>query len=530
MSIIINNLSYCYPGGDFLFKNLNFSVTKQSKIAVVGNNGTGKSTLLKLIAGELQPVEGNIISVSRPYYIPQHTGSLNRSVAEILNVKDKLAALNAILGGSISQSDYDTLADDWTIETKCREALAHWQLSHITLDTPADCLSGGEKTKVFLAGMLIHSPDILLLDEPTNHLDETGRQLLYRYIQQSTATIVVVSHDITILNQLQTTCELSEHGIRSYGGNYSFYQEQKEIEDRALTGDIHAEEKAVRLARIKAQEVKQRQEKRLVRGEKKKTEVPRALRKLLTNSAENTAAGLKDKHEEIIGSHRAKLSELKQQQGALKDLKIDFDHTSIHAGKLLIEARQINFAYQPEKFLWKKSTDFNFYSHDRIHITGDNGVGKTTFVMLLTGLLKPSCGTVKRADFSWIYLDQNYTCIDADCSVEELAEKYNRSNMELHEVRLRLNRFLFPADAWDRSCRTLSGGEKMRLCLCCLTISNQTPDIIVLDEPTNNLDISSLQILTRTIRSYKGSLLVISHDRYFVGEVGINGRLTLERD
>ncbi|MDR2449087.1 MAG: ATP-binding cassette domain-containing protein [Prevotellaceae bacterium] len=528
MSIIISDLSYRHPNRDFLFEHLNFAVAKQRKVAIVGDNGTGKTTLLKLMAGELQPTGGSVASASRPYYIPQHTGTLNKSVAEALNVSDKLAALNAIVGGSVSPLDYDTLADDWTITARCRKALAHWRLSHVALNTPADNLSGGEKTKLFLVGLLIHAPAIVLLDEPTNHLDETSRRLLYEYIRQSTATIVVVSHDVTLLNQLHVTCELSGRGIRAYGGNYAFYRAQKEIEDKALSDDIHAEEKALRLARIKAQEVKQQQEKRIAKGEKKKTEVPRIFRKTLTNSAENTAAGLKEKHEEIIGAHRAKLSGLKQQQGALKDLKIDFDHTSIHPGKLLIEARQINFAYRPALPLWKTPLDFTLYSHDRIHLLGDNGAGKTTLIKLLTGLLRPSCGTIRRADFHWIYLDQDYTQVDTACSIEELAAIHNRQHLAVHEVRLRLNRFLFPPGTWDKPCCALSGGEKMRLYLCCLMLGNQTPGLIILDEPTNNLDLASLQILTQTFKGYRGSLLVISHDRHFVEEVGVSKQVRLE--
>jgi ATPase subunit of ABC transporter with duplicated ATPase domains len=222
------------------------------------------------------------------------------------------------------------------------------------------------------------------------------------------------------------------------------------------------------------------------------------------------------------------LSELKQQQGALKDLKIDFDHASIHPGKLLIEARQINFAYRPGLPLWKAPMDFSLYSHDRIHLLGDNGAGKTTLVKLLTGSLRPTCGTIRRANFRWIYLDQNYTQTDVACSIEELAETYNRQHLETHEIRLRLNRFLFPSATWDKSCKALSGGEKMRLYLCCLMISNQTPDLILLDEPTNNLDLASLQVLARTLKGYKGSLLVISHDRYFVEEIGANRKVWLE--
>jgi ATPase subunit of ABC transporter with duplicated ATPase domains len=131
-----------------------------------------------------------------------------------MNVNDKLSALHAIESGSLSQADYDVLGDDWTIEERCREALAYWQLPSVSLDMPADSLSGGEKTKLFLAGLLVHSPHILLLDEPTNHLDETSCRLLYHYIRQSRATMVVVSHDVTLLNQLPFTCELSAHGIQ----------------------------------------------------------------------------------------------------------------------------------------------------------------------------------------------------------------------------------------------------------------------------------------------------------------------------
>ncbi len=528
MSIIIRDLSYHYSSQFSIFDHLNFSVKEKDKVSIVGNNGIGKSTLLKLMSGHLQPVEGNIISTSQPYYIAQHTGRLDKSIAEALDVKDKLSALDAITKGSISQSDYDTLDDDWEIEFRCTTALAYWNLPHIKLDMQIDNLSGGEKTKVFLSGLLIHSPKIILLDEPTNHLDQTNRELLYQYIALSKATIVVVSHDIILLNQLQTTYELSEQGIRLYGGNYSFYKEQKEIEQNALSDSIHEQEKTLRLARKQAQEVKQRQEKRTSQqGEKNKIQVPRIMRNTLRDSAETTASRLKDKHAEIIQNSQSKLSELRQQKERLKELKLDFDNTSLHAGKLLIEAKHINFSYHQDALLWKNPLDFKLFSNDRIHLQGDNGSGKTTLIQLLTGSLLPSCGEIKRANINLIYLDQNYSQVDEDCTIEQLAEKYNLKKLEEHEVKLRLNRFLFPSDTWNKNCKKLSGGEKMRLYLCCLMISNQTPDLIILDEPTNNLDISSLNILTQTIKNYQGSLIVISHDKYFVKEIEVTGEFQI---
>ena len=529
MSIIISDVAYHYPNQDNLFECIRFSVEKQEKVSIVGSNGIGKSTLLKIIAGELEATEGQITNSSTLRYIPQHTGALHQTVAEALQVSDKLKALNAITQGSVSQEDYDTLGDDWDIEARCESALAYWQLSHIHIDMPIDDLSGGEKTKVFLASLLIHNPEIILLDEPSNHLDTTSRQLLYQYIEQSTSGFVIVSHDRTLLDQLDTTYELSEHGMRQYGGNYSFYAEQKEIEEGALSDSIHSEERALRLARRKAQEVKQRQEKRLMKGEKNKTEVPRIFKKTLTNSSENTAARLKDKHAEIIQNSQSKLSELRQQRRALRELKIDFDNTSLHAGKVLIEATGLNYAYQPDKPLWSKPIDFKLYSNDRIRLNGDNGSGKTTLIKLLTGLLTPTTGEIKRADFNYIYLDQNYSRVDVDCTIEELADTYNRNNLPEHEVKLRLNRFLFPASTWKNNCRTLSGGEKMKLYLCCLMISNQTPDLIILDEPTNNLDIDNMRILTETVANYQGSLLIISHDTHFIRETRITAELVMTK-
>lgn len=523
MSIIISDLAYHYPNQNNLFDSVSFSVEKQNKVSIIGNNGVGKSTLLKLIAGMLKQSEGSITCAFAPYYIPQHTGLLNQTVAEALNVSNKLKALDAIAKGSVAQTDYDTLADDWSIESRCEAALHYWQLSHIKLSDRADDLSGGEKTKLFLAGLLIHTPGIILLDEPSNHLDAASRELLYQFIRQTPATFIIVSHDRTLLDQLETTFELSEHGIRLYGGNYSFYAGQKEIEEKALDDDIHSEEKAMRQARKKAQEVRERQEKRLSKGQKSKTEVPRIFRKTLTNSSENTAARLNDKHQEIIQSSRNKLTGLRLQKRAFKELKINFDHAKLPAGKLLIEADRINYTYPEGKPLWNTPIDFKLYSHNRIRIGGNNGSGKTTLIKLLAGLLPLQSGNIKQTNLNLIYLDQNYTGVDVDSSIEELAERYNINNLPGHEIKIRLDRFLFPASTWSKNCKQLSGGEKMRLYLCCLMINNQTPDLIVLDEPTNNLDIANMQILTQTIANYRGSLLVVSHDKYFIHEIGITG-------
>ena len=527
MSIILSGVFFGYYNQQPLFENINLSVRSGSKVSVVGNNGTGKSTLLKLIAGELNVFEGSIRCSSTPYYIPQQIGITGMTVSQALNVSDKIEAFHAICNGSDKYEYYDILSDDWDIESRCRAALDAWGLSGVGMDASIDSLSGGEKTKLFLAGISIHNPSVIILDEPTNHLDRTSRQKLYELISNSNATTMIVSHDITLLNLLDETYELSSRRITLYGGNYDFYKTRKEEEQQALNQQIDAEEAALRSARKKAQEVNERQDKRSRQGEKNKNQGPRIARQFLKNSGENTEAKLKDKHAEIISQKCQRLNDLRQKQNMTCELKLNFDNALLHNGKILVSARSVNFKYGEKEFLWQNVLDFEIRSGERIHLKGDNGTGKTTLLRLLTGELLPSVGEVIRSDFSFIYLDQEYSKVKTPKTLLELAQEYNSHNLPDHELKLRLHRALFTKDMWDRSCHVLSGGERMRLYLCCLMISNHIPDLIILDEPTNNLDLSGINILTSTIKNYTGTLLVISHDNRFVEEIGITNIMDL---
>ena len=522
MSILVSGLSYRPAEHQSLFENVDLSVPDGAKIALIGPNGAGKSTLLHLLAGRLKPRSRSIVVSSLPYLVPQQAAPDARSVAELLGVAGKLRALRAICAGSVDPADFDTLGDDWGIEQRCRAALDEWGLRRVSPDAPAAALSGGERTRVLLAGWSLHEPGIVLLDEPTNHLDRTARTQLYDHIGRTHATLVVVSHDIALLDLLHTTCELTAAGIRRYGGNYDFYRARRDTEEQALTDRIEAEQSALRAARKQAQEVRERQERRAAQGERSKSNAGQA--RILVNArgaqAQNSAARLRDRHAAIIDRTTERLAELREQQTRHGELKIDFDDAALHTGKRLIRAEGLNFAYGDGAPLWPQPLDLEIRSGDRVHIAGDNGSGKTTLVRMLLGELAPTAGRVERADFSAVHLDQEYRTLDSSQSVLETAERHNAHNLPDHELKVRLDRALFPHETWDKPCRTLSGGERMRLLLCCMMLSERIPDLMVLDEPTNNLDIGSLAILTDTVRSYHGTLLVISHDEHFVREVG----------
>lgn len=269
MSFIIKDLSYIHTDKEILFSHLHLSINSGDKIALTGNNGCGKSTLMRILAGDLSPSSGTVLRPEHLYYVPQHFGQYDRqTIAQALGISHKLSALHAILSGDATEKHFNTLNDDWNVEERAQASLDSWGLDGITLSRPMEGLSGGEKTRIFLAGMELHNPTAILLDEPTNYLDADGRERLYNLIRRTSATVLVISHDRTLLNQLPAICELSSQGLTYYSGNYDFYKKQKTLQQNALTQQLEEKQKALRLARKVAREVEERKAKQNVRGEK----------------------------------------------------------------------------------------------------------------------------------------------------------------------------------------------------------------------------------------------------------------------
>lgn len=530
MSIIIKDLSYTHTDKEVLFSNLNLIINSGEKTALTGNNGCGKSTLMRILAGEAAPSAGSVHCSGHLYYVPQHFGQYDgRTVAQVLGIDRKLTALHAILNGDTAEEHFARLDNDWNIEERTQAVLHAWHLNGISLLRPLEGLSGGEKTRLFLAGMELKEPDTLLLDEPTNHLDTAGRKRLYDFVHRTSATVLVISHDRTLLNLLPAICELSRNGLACYGGNYDFYKEQKEVHRNALQQQLEEKEKALRLARKTAREMEERKARQNTRGEKAsiKKGIPRILLGGLKNHAENSSSKLSNVHAEKTDKIQQEITNLKGSLPQTNKLKTDFNASALHTGKILVTAQNINFHYPDSNTnLWTVPLSFQLRSGNRFCIKGDNGSGKTTLLKLITGELTPTGGTIERADFTYIYLDQEYSLIQNEYTVSEQAEAFNLRHLPEHETKTILNRYLFPQDVWNKPCSKLSGGEKMRLAFCCLMIADNTPDLFILDEPTNNLDIESIEIITATIRNYQGTVLAVSHDRDFLKETGIEQEIS----
>ncbi|MGE8434434.1 ABC-F family ATP-binding cassette domain-containing protein [Chryseobacterium joostei] len=528
--ILLQNISFGFPGGNLLFNHINFTIQSHTKSALVGSNGMGKSTLLKIIAHEIQPLSGNINIQGEIFYVPQMFGNFNHlTISECLKIDQKLNALDKITNGEVDEKYFEILNDDWDIEERCQNALQYWGLQDFDLNQKLEGLSGGQKTKVFLAGIQINHPDIIILDEPTNHLDLEGRKLLYDLIEKISATVIIVSHDRSLLNLVDTIFELSNQGIATYGGNFDFYTEQKEVEEDALHNDINAKERALKKAKEKERETLERKQKLDARGKQKqeKSGVARIMMNTLRNNAEKNTSKLKSVHAEKINDISGDLRDLRSTVRNFDQMKVNFNDSSLHSGKLLLAVENINFKYRTDK-LWAENLNLEVRSGDRISIKGSNGSGKTTLIKLLLGNIEPFEGKVSRAEFQSIYVDQEYSLINPDLTVYDFVQTFNDSALQESEVKTLLSRFLFGKETWDKKCEFLSGGERLRLLLCGLSISNTAPDIIILDEPTNNLDLQNVEILTNSIKDYHGTLLVISHDEIFLDEIGIGGEVVLK--
>ncbi|GAA4919345.1 ABC-F family ATP-binding cassette domain-containing protein [Mucilaginibacter defluvii] len=530
MSIIVNSVSYSHTDRTQLFRDITFSIDKGDKAALVGNNGVGKSTLLQIVAGIIAPTTGHVSIPARPWYVPQHLGQYDEmTIARALTVDLKLAALKAITEGSVDIQHFNDLNDDWEIEDKLHLAMAEWHLEHLSPSQRLHELSGGEKTKVFLAGITLHDPDIILLDEPSNHLDTGSRDQLYRLISDSRATIVVISHDRALLNLLPLTLELSFSKAEVYGGNFNFYQAQKYLKLNALENDLHEQTKTMKQSQAQAREVAEKRQRMESRGkaEGKSGSLPRIIAGGLRSQAQGSTAKALNAQNEKLNHISDNIRQIRSQIQQYQVLKIDITSSGMHKGKVLVDAKEITYAFDRHP-LWDALT-FQIRSGDRVHIKGANGAGKTTLLKIVTGMLQPTDGRLERANFNYLYLDQDYTILDPEKSVFEQLQDFDSRQLQEHELRSLLIYAQFDRNAWNKRSGVLSGGEKMKLALCCLSVSDHAPDMLILDEPTNNLDIKSMEVLTAAVKDFEGTLLLISHDAYFVKEIAVDKMIELKK-
>lgn len=531
MYIGANQLSYQFPSGETLFRHLTFTIG-YGKTGLTGDNGSGKSTLIQLLAGSLMPTSGTVVTAGKIAVMPQlFHPYYAQNVAQVLGVEAILQALERITDGLCTEADFLLLDNNWDIEDRIKQILLQADLSYLPPDRQFSSLSGGEMSRLLFAGLLLQEPDFILLDEPTNHLDRASREKFYKLITAFRKGLLVISHDRELLRLMDKTMELSAKGVKMYGGNYDFYLEQKNIEADAALQQYQAAttewKKSVRIQRSAVE----KQEKRNSRGEKSNRAkgVDKMVLNILKGAGENTLARAKNVHAGKVQQQAEKVNQAKAQVQPDYTISIDLENSTLPAAKKVIVAREINYSYEADTFLWPEPLSFTLFSHDRLSVIGNNGSGKSTLIQLIIGALRPATGTIYIGVDKIGLIDQQLQFLDNFLTVLENLQRFAPSSMPEHDLRIRLGRFLFYHESVFKKVAFLSGGERMRLALACLLATGNAPQLLVLDEPTNNLDIASVDQLISALINYKGAMIVISHDRDFLRQLQITQELYLSR-
>ncbi|MFI6934783.1 ABC-F family ATP-binding cassette domain-containing protein [Streptomyces sp. NPDC050287] len=523
IAITCTSLAFAWPDGTPVFEGLDVAFGP-GRTGLVGVNGSGKSTLLKLIAGEFAPVDGTVRVAGEVGYLPQNvTLDTTLKVDDALGIAAQRAALHAIEAGDVAEEHFETVGDDWDVEERALATLGELGLGHIGLDRTIGEVSGGESVLLRLAALLLRRPDVLLLDEPTNNLDLYARRRLYAAVDAWPGVMVVVSHDRELLDLVDQIADLRAGEISWYGGNYSAYEE-------ALTTEQEAAERMVRVAEsdLKKQkrelteaQVKLARRKRYGQKMWDQKREPKIVMGARKRAAQESAGKHRILHEEKLAEAKDRLDEAVEAVRDDDEIRVDLPYTAVPPGRTVLTLLDLELAYGA-----RVSGGFDLRGPERVALIGRNGAGKTTLLRTIAGELEPLAGEAK-AQVPLRFLPQRLDVLDGELTVAENVARFAPVATN-NRVRARLARFLFRGARADQKAATLSGGERFRAALAALMLAEPAPQLLMLDEPTNNLDLASVRQLTTALESYEGALIVASHDLPFLESVGITRWLLLE--
>ncbi|MCF7799996.1 ATP-binding cassette domain-containing protein [Candidatus Babeliales bacterium] len=527
INLVCENLSYSI-GDRKLFNNISISLGSE-KTGLVGSNGVGKTTLIKLLIGELKPETGVVYTVGKIGYLPQQfIIDPEKNISSVLGIEQKIKAFENINSGIGADFDFEIIGQDWDFKQRAEKILHQCNLSELDLSRTIKTLSGGQITRVFFASLLMQEPDFLILDEPTNNLDYESRLALYDIIKNSNLGFLIVSHDRQLLSLMDQILELTSLGIKFYGGNYADYVKQKKIEQEALEQDLIDAKKDLSKTKKVVQKSKEAFDKRVAMGNKARRSggQPKMFLDYHKNRAEVTKSKLERKTDKQLDSVKNKLMEAKSKIEQKDFLSFELEATRVHNTKKILEIQNLTFAYPNNK---PCISNFNLalVGPRRIAIFGKNGSGKTTLFKLINKKLEPSSGFINIGVDYVAYLDQFLSILNPELTVLENFKKLNPEVKET-DCRLRLAAFLFAHDEAHKKVKDLSGGERMKAALACILMGDAPPQLILLDEPTNNMDLDSIASMEKALKNYKGALIVVSHDDIFLQNIGVEEKIDFD--
>lgn len=521
----LDRLSFVLPDGRTLFSDLQFAFAPQ-RIGLVGDNGVGKSVLARLLAGQAQPSSGAVRCDGSVHYVAQELDPQRYpDVAALAGMQEVLAALARIGAGSIDEADYALVGERWDAHARLRQALDALDLRHVDADTPTSRLSGGERQRIALQGAWLSQADWLVLDEPSNHLDARQRARLVAQMARWTGGLLLVSHDRALLAHVDAIVALSPQGLRSYGGNYAMYAQQRELEQAGYVAALQAEKAGARREQREAQQQAERQQRRVGRGEREGREGNQS--KLLLDAK-------KEKSQDSQGKLRLRAQEAQQaRQQRVMDASarcapeverlLLAPESLVPNGKLLLELRDMVLPHGQAHAI-----NLLLSGPRRLAVTGDNGSGKSTLLRVIAGQLTPASGGLRcHAQVAW--LDQHAGLREGERSAVQRLQARN-SIVPEGELRTRLALLGIAGARATMPSRLLSGGERMKVALAAELYAQAPPQLLLLDEPDNHLDLASLQALEQMLLQYQGALLVVSHDQAFLQAINLDPEgLTLHK-
>lgn len=502
-------------GTDVILENISFSINKGDRVGIVGANGAGKTTLLRMLTGELTSSDGDyfVSADTRVGYLKQdgEFNSENTLIEEIESIFSRFPAMEAEMNSILKQVEeignsdqeksaqllnrYDTLHEEfnrqggYSYKSEMSGVLNSMAFGEESYNKKISSLSGGEKTRLALACLLLKKPDILFLDEPTNHLDIGTLKWLEQYLKNYKGTIVLVSHDRYFLDQtVNRIFEVENHHLNIYEGNYSFYAEER----------------------------KARREAEMKRFEKQQTEIKRQedmIRRFKERGTEKLAKRAASREKRLSA-----MELMDKPEAAHGKMKLNF-RENFQSGKDVIFAEGLSksFGYGTKSRQLFEDVNLDIKRGERICLVGANGIGKTTLLRILLGEIQATTGRIKIGhNVQMGYYDQGQQLLNtAGTVIDELHDEYTLySEPELRNI---LARFMFRGEAVFLNVGSLSGGEKARLSLLKLMMSGA--NLLILDEPTNHLDIESKEVFEEALLDFPGTCIIVSHDRYFLNKI-----------
>ena len=576
--ITLDHISYAHPSEPTLFSDLS-AVFSAPLTGLIGDNGCGKTTLMRLILGELTPDSGSVVAPERMAHLPQDLGlGRGQTLAELCGITKILQALQAVESGEYSPELYETIGDDWDIEERTLTTLAAYGFTPATLvdrDSPEAIralfardmrsFSGGEAVIAALASLTASNPEFILLDEPTNNLDSAAKAQLFETLESLPCPALIISHDRDLLERMHVIAELhaDRQGVshlRLFEGNYSAYRQALETEQQAAQRRVSEAKNRVRSAHrewVQAQEIISKNMAHVWKDDQ-----PDTILDLAKDASRQAAAKLRGlrvgKQEQAREAYQSAQDGVRVQE----KIYVELNQQPLPAGRKVLElsrvgsrrvdsrvSRETFTIQQPKKvdslhispaeagYENQQGTPAEYPEHlilsgpEHLRITGTNGSGKTTLLETIAHAKDPEYRSpvqpAYRVDYciDGAYIPQRIS-LDPQLTLLQSVQQSNPGVSEQH-LRDQLARLLFRRESVHHKTGELSGGERFRAAVAQVLLADPVPQLLMLDEPTNNLDISSVDWLVQALEAYTGALIVVSHDEDFCRRIRIDRTLAL---